>query len=139
MAQNKTRPTRTSVAKYIATLPDQRRRAEARALLQLFRVVTGETPTMWGPSIIGFGRYRYAYASGRTGEMPRAAFSPRRPALVVYLMTGFNGADALLAKLGPHSHGKACLYIKALEKVDERVLATLAARSLAALKRRYPD
>ena len=136
MAQNKTRPTRTSVTKYIAALPDERRRGEARSLVRLLRAATGDPPVMWGPSIIGFGRCKYAYASGRTGEMPRVAFSPRKPALVVYLMPGFEGADALLAKLGPHSRGKACLYIKSLDKIDERVLKMLVARSLVALKRR---
>jgi hypothetical protein len=87
---------------------------------------------MWGPSIIGFGSYHYKYESGREGDMPVIAFSPRKAATVLYGMTGFSEAAALLAKLGKHTTGKGCLYIKKLADVDQQVLETLVVKSLAA-------
>jgi Domain of unknown function (DU1801) len=92
----------------------------------------GEKPKMWGPSIIGFGSYHYKYESGREGDMPVIAFSPRKSATVLYGMIGFDEAAPLLAKLGKHRTGKGCLYIKNLADVDQHVLEALAVNSLAA-------
>jgi hypothetical protein len=124
------------VAAFIAALPEPARRADAKALVKLMQNAAGEKPKMWGPSIIGFGSHHYKYESGREGDMPLVAFSPRKPANVLYGITGFRGADALLAKLGKHSTGKGCLYIKRLAEVDQRVLEALAAKSVAAKRAR---
>ena len=103
MAENKTKPTKVSVASFIDQLADQNKRADAKALVKLMREVTGEPPKMWGPSIIGFGTCHYKYDSGREGDMPVAGFSPRKPATVIYILTGARGSEALFAKLGRHT------------------------------------
>ena len=132
MAANKTKPTKLSVAAFINALTDRERRADAKALVKLMESAAGEKPKMWGPSIIGFGSYHYKYESGREGDMPVVAFSPRKTATVLYGITGFGEAAALLAKLGDHTIGKGCRYIKNLADVDQHVLETLVVKSLAA-------
>ena len=132
MADNKTKSTKFSVAAFINALTDPVRRSDAKALVKVMQNATGEKPRMWGPSIIGFGSYHYKYDSGREGDMPIIAFSPRKAATVLYGVTGFDEATALLAKLGQHSTGKGCLYIKKLADVDQRTLETLIVKSLAA-------
>jgi hypothetical protein len=139
MADNKTKPTKLSVAAFIDGLTDQTRRADAKALVKLMQSATGEKPKMWGPAIIGFGSYHYKYDSGREGDMPIAGFSPRKAATVLYITTGFSDAEALLAKLGKHTSGKACLYIKKLADVDQKVLDALIGKSVAAMRARYPS
>jgi hypothetical protein len=132
MADNKTNPTKFSVAAFIDALTDPVRRSDAKALIKLMRNAAGEKPRMWGPSIIGFGSSHYKYESGREGDAPVIAFSPRKAATVLYGVTGFGEASALLAKLGKHSTGKGCLYIKKLADVDQHILETLIVKSLAA-------
>src|ERR1035441_4792069 len=100
MADNKTKPTKLSVAAFIHALTDETKRADAKALVKLMQSATGEKPKMWGPSIIGFGSYHYTYESGREGDMPLAGFSPRKAATVLYGMTGFSDCGVLLANLG---------------------------------------
>ena len=139
MAGNKTKPTKLSVAASIDALTDPARRADAKVLVKLMQSAAGEKPKMWGPSIIGFGSYHYKYESGREGDMPVVAFSPRKTATVLYGITGFGEAAALLAKLGKHTTGKGCLYIKKLADVDQHVLETLAVKSLAAKRARRPS
>jgi Domain of unknown function (DU1801) len=139
MAENKTKPTKIGVAAFIDALTDPNRRADAKALLKLMQSAAGEKPKMWGPSIIGFGSYHYRYESGREGDMPVIAFSPRKAALVLYGVTGFSEAAALLARLGKHSTGKGCLYIKKLADVDEQVLEALVVKSLAAKLARHAN
>jgi hypothetical protein len=139
MAENKTKPTKLSVAAFIDALTDPARRADARALVKLMQSAADEKPKMWGPSIIGFGSYHYRYESGREGDMPIIAFSPRKAATVLYGMTGFDEAPALLAKLGKHTTGKGCLYIKKLAEVDQAVLEALIVKSLAAKRARHPS
>jgi Domain of unknown function (DU1801) len=139
-AENKTKPSEISVADYIAALPDLRRRAEAAEIDALYRRVTGLAPQMWGPSIIGYGSYDYKYESGREGTMCRAGFSPRKAALVFYAMQlasqcDSKGAD-LAARLGKHSTGKGCLYIKKLADVDLDVLGQLITISWAQMNAR---
>jgi len=136
MADNKTKPTELSVTAYIDALTDETKRADARALVKLMRSVTGEKPKMWGPSIVGFGNCHYVYESGRQGDMPLTGFSPRKAATVLYGMTGFSEAEALLAKLGKHTTGKGCLYVKKLADVDSKVLEALLLKSVAARKHR---
>jgi hypothetical protein len=138
MAANKTQPTELSVAAFIDQLADPAQRADAQALVKLLQKATGEKPKMWGPAIIGFGAYHYKYESGREGDMPLVAFSPRKAATVLYNFTGFEGADPLLAKLGKHTLGKACLNIKRLTDVDAAVLKELAIRAAAAVRARHP-
>lgn len=137
MAENKTKPTKLSVAAFIDALTDPIRRADAKALVKLLQSVAGEEPKMWGPSIIGFGSYHYRYESGREGDMPLLGFSPRKPATVLYNMIGFSDSAALLAKLGKHTAGKGCLYIKKLADVDQKVLQALAAKSVAGMRARH--
>jgi hypothetical protein len=132
MAENKTMPTEVSVAAYVEAIPDETRRADAKLLVKLMQKASGEKPKMWGPAIVGFGSCHYKYDSGREGDMPVIAFSPRKAASVLYGLIGFKGADAVLAKLGKHTTGKGCLYIKKLSDVDQKVLERLVAKSLAA-------
>ena len=111
MAENKTKPTKVSVAEFVGTLTDQTRRGDAKALVKLMQNAAGEKPKMWGPSIIGFGSYHYRYESGREGDMPLIGSSPRKAATVLYGVTGSSESKPLLAKLGKHTTGKGCLYI----------------------------
>jgi hypothetical protein len=131
MADNKTKHTKLSVAAFIDALPDPIRRADAKALVKLMQEAAGEKPTMWGVSIIGFGSHHYVYDSGREGDMPLISFSPRKAATVLYGIAGFNGSQALMAKLGKHTTGKGCVYIKKLADVDQKVLETMAAKAVA--------
>jgi len=108
MAENKTKPTNASVTAFIGAIPDETRRADARALIALMRKATGEKPKMWGPSIVGFGSHHYVYDSGREGDMPLVGFSPRKAATVLYITRGFGGSEALLARLGKHTTGGGC-------------------------------
>jgi hypothetical protein len=136
MADNKTKPTKLSVAAFIEALTDETRRADAKTLVRLMQGATGEKPTMWGPSIIGFGSHHYTYESGREGDMPLAGFSPRKAATVLYGMTGFSESQVLLAKLGKHTVGGGCVYIKKLADVDQKVLKALVVKSVAAIRAR---
>ena len=124
------RQTSASVAEFLAHLPDDRRREDTRRLCAMMQEITGEAPVMWGASIIGFGRYHYRYASGREGDSALASFSPRRQALAIYLVGGFEDRyQSVLARLGPHKTGKGCLYIKSLDDVDHDALRELIDRS----------
>ena len=127
MAEAKTTRNDEGVAEFLAGVADPRRRADAQAACALMAEVTGEAATMWGPSIIGFGSYHYRYASGREGDGFAVGLSPRKQALTLYLSAGFDGADELLARLGPHTVGQSCLYLKRLADVDESVLRELVA------------
>jgi hypothetical protein len=124
-------PTTVDVDGFIDHVTNETRRTDARALCELMSSVTGEPPVLWGSSIVGFGSYHYRYESGRTGDAPLAGFSPRKPALVVYLVGGFEDRyPELLEHLGPHTAGKACLYLKRLADVDLDVLRQLVERSV---------
>ena len=139
MSVPKTKPTEVSAESHIAAIANEEQRNDARALVALMRKVTKQKPRMWGPSIVGFGSYHYKYASGHEGDSALAAFAVRGSELVVYIAAGFEGRDVLLAKLGKHKTGKACVYIRRLANVDLKVLETLVARSVAETKRRYPQ
>jgi len=138
MADNKTKPTQLSVAAYIDAIADETKRADAKVLVKLMQSATGEKAALWGPSIIGFGSYHYKYDSGREGDMPLIGFSPRKAATVLYLMLGTGNYAKQLAKLGKHSTGKGCLYIKQLTDVDQRALAELIAKCVAGMRAKYP-
>lgn len=137
MTENKTKPTRANVEDYIASRASVQQRADCRELMALFKRVTGEPPRMWGPSIVGYGSYRYTYESGRTGEAPLTGFAIRGRKLVVYLMVKGAEQRALLSKLGKHEMGKSCLYFKSLSDLDTSVLEKLVRASVADLKRQY--
>jgi hypothetical protein len=137
MADNKTKPTKLSVAAFLGAPTDETRRTDAKMLVKLMQKASGEKAQMWGPSIIGFGSHHYRYDSGREGDIPLIAFSPRKAATVLYNVTGFSGSNGLLAKLGKHRTGKGCLYIKKVADVDQNVLQALLAKSVATQRARY--
>lgn len=138
MAELKTQKTKASVTDFINGIADDARRKDCRTVLKLMRDATGAPPRMWGPSIVGFGDWRYKYASGREGDWFLAGFSPRKDSLTLYLMPGLQAHSARLRVLGKHKTGKGCLYIRQLSDVDPAVLKQLiadgvkAARTLAA-------
>jgi Domain of unknown function (DU1801) len=131
MAEIKTRPTGVSVDAFLDGVGHLVRRADGKAVRAMMERVTGEPATMWGPSIVGFGRYHYRYASGHEGDMCRLGFSPRSANLVLYV-GGFPEYEALLAKLGKHRRSRACLYLNKLADVDPAMLEEIARRSWAA-------
>jgi len=135
--ENKTKPTTLSVTAFIEALPDDARRADAKALVKLMRSATGEKPAMWGPSIIGFGSYHYKYESGREGDSCLTGFSSRKGDISIYLVASFPGQQELLAKLGKHKMGKGCLYIRKLADVDLKVLEHLVIGAVAERKRHH--
>ena len=134
MAELKTRPTNESVKDFLNRIPEADRREDCFALAKMMEEITGEKPKMWGPSIVGFGGYHYKYASGREGDWPMAAFSPRKKDLTVYLMMGFEKRAELMEKLGKHSHAKSCLYIRRLSDVHVPTLKKLIKASVKDLK-----
>jgi hypothetical protein len=136
-AENKTKATKASVSGYVAAIADETKRADAKALSKMMKAITGEPAKMWGPSIIGFGSLHYVYDSGREGDMPLLAFSPRKPAIVLYGLRGAKDADAKIAKLGKVKVGKGCVYIKKLADVDVKALKKLARESAKANKAKH--
>lgn len=136
--ENKTQATTANVADFIAQVADERQRADALELIALLQQLSGEPATMWGPSIIGVGRYRYRYDSGREGEMCRIGFSPRKGQTVIYLLDGFDGHTELLARLGKHKTGKSCLYVRRLSDIDLAIFEEMCRRSLADMAEKYP-
>jgi hypothetical protein len=124
MRENKTQRTTASVAAFLETIEDQRRQRDAKALAALIRKATGERPAMWGTSIVGYGQTTYQGRSGTVDWFP-VGFSPRKAALVVYLMGGLKAHAGLLAELGPHEVRGGCLHLRRLEGVDAKVLTRL--------------
>ena len=137
MAENKTKPTGASVEDYIASRANPQQKVDCDALMAILQRVTGESPVMWGPSIVGYGVYRYTYDSGRSGEMPLVGFAIRGRELVVYLTAGSEAQRALLAELGPHRMGKSCLYVRRLADLDAGVLERLVVGSVEDVRRRH--
>lgn len=137
MAENKTKPTDASVEDYIASKANAQQRTDCEELMDMFQKVTGHSPRMWGPSMVGYGSFRYTYQSGRTGESPLAAFAIRGRELVVYLDAESEEQQALLSTVGKHNMGKSCLYFKQLADLDRSVLEKLVVGSIAEARRRY--
>ncbi|HYC67885.1 DUF1801 domain-containing protein [Brevundimonas sp.] len=133
-AEPKTKPTDAPVADFIAAVENPQRRADAEVVRAMLAEVTGEQPVMWGPSIVGYGRYK-----GPTGDWPIIGFSPRKAQLVLYIMRGFADFGELLARLGKHKTGGGCLYVNRLADVDLDVLREMAASSVAWMREQYPD
>lgn len=138
MAENKTKLTGASIDAYIASRANAEQAADARKLMALLKKVTKQSPKMWGPSIVGYGVYKYTYESGRSGEAPVTGFGIRGREFVVYLMSENAAQSALLPKLGPHRMTKCCLYLKRLADLDLKVLEKIVANSVAEVKKRYP-
>lgn len=134
MAELKTQRNDKNVKDFLNTVPDEAKRADSFDILELMKDVTGSEAEMWGESIVGFGSYHYKYASGKDAEWFLTGFSPRKQNLTLYIMSGFEEYDDLLGKLGKHSTGKSCLYIKKLEDVDQDVLRELVSKSVAHMK-----
>ena len=134
MSEMKTKPTNQSVKEFLNKVSDEERRADCFAVAKIMEEITGEKPKMWGPSIIGFGSYHYKYASGREGDWPIAGFSPRKKDLTVYLMVGFERNGELMEKLGKHTTGKSCLYLKRLSDIHVPTLKKLIKTSVKETK-----
>lgn len=130
MTTLKTRPNDQDAAAFLNEIENPQKRSDSQAILELMQRVTGEPPVMWGDSIVGFGRYHYKYASGREGDWFLTGFSPRVQNLTLYIMSGFDAYDVLLAKLGKYKTGKSCLYIKKLSEIDLDVLEALVRASV---------
>jgi len=137
MPENKTKPTNAGVEDYIASRANELQRTDCRGRRAMLAVVTQQSPRMWGPSIVGYGSYRYTYESGRTGEAPLAGFAIRGRELVLYVLAEDGKQKSLLSKLGKHKMGKVCLYFKQLADLDKSVLKQLVTNSVAEVRRRH--
>ena len=138
MATNKTTETNQNVIDFInAFAHTEQRKSDSYKLLQLMENVSGYQPKMWGPSIIGFGKYHYKYASGHQGEAPLIGFSPRKAAISLYVFTGLKEHEHLLTDLGKFKAGKACIYIKSLSDIDSQKLVILMKETIKYLQRKY--
>ena len=138
MAEAKTRQNDLSVDAYLDAVADDARRQDCRELIKLMRGVTKCEPKIWGSSIVGFGSYHYKYASGHEGDVALTGFASRKGDISIYLMCGFEGHAALLAQLGKHKMGKACLYVRRLSEIELPILEQLVVFSVAQVKRRHP-
>lgn len=139
MVEAKTKPTGASIDAYLKSRASAEQLADCKAIMAMCKRVTKKPPKMWGPSIVGYGSYTYRYESGHSGTCCVVGFAIRGKDLVIYLVADSPSQSKLLAKLGKHKMGKACLYIKRLADLDTKVLEALIAGSVAEVKRRYPD
>jgi hypothetical protein len=137
MAQAKTKPTGRSVVDFINAVDDLQKRADSFMLIEILQEITGHSPQMWGPSIIGFGSYHYKYASGHDGDWALIGFSPRSGAISLYIYTECADSAELLPKLGKFKMGKACIYIKKLSDIDISVMKQIASNTIDHLTRTY--
>ena len=134
MAENKTKPTAKSVPEFLNQIADPKRREDCLAIAEIMERLSGSQPKMWGDSIVGFGDYRYKYASGREGDWFLVGFAPRKQNLSIYIMGYLEYYSDILEGLGKFKHGKGCLYIKKLEDINLEVLETLITTSITRLK-----
>jgi hypothetical protein len=135
----KTKATKVSVEKFLNNIDNKQKREDSFKILEMMKKITKEEPKMWGPSIIGFGKYHYKYESGHEGEMCIVGFSPRKQALTIYIMPGFLKYEPLMKKLGMYKTGVSCLYIKKLDDVDQKVLSELITESVKWVKKKPSD
>ncbi|HQF70706.1 MAG TPA: DUF1801 domain-containing protein [Promineifilum sp.] len=138
MAELKTRENDGDVLAFLNAVPDESKRADALRMMAIMREVTGEEPRLWGDNIVGYGHYHYKYASGREGDWFLAGFSPRKANLTLYIIAGFEQFEELRARLGKHTVGKSCLYVKRLADLDEATLRELIGRSVAHMRATNP-
>lgn len=136
-AKLKTTVNDADVRQFLETVDHEKRRADSFVVLELMKSVTGKEPKMWGSSIIGFDQYHYKYESGREGDFLKIGFSPRKQSLTLYIMSGFDRYEKLMAQLGKYKTGKSCLYVKKLEDVDLEVLQQLMAESYEYMNKKY--
>jgi hypothetical protein len=134
MAENKTVPNDNDVVAFLNAVESEKKREEAFVIKKMMEDISGEKATMWGPSIVGFGSLHYRYETGREGDMPLIGFSPRKQAMTLYIKADYENYDKLLSKLGKHTTGKSCLYIKKLADVDMDVLRELITQSTKHLR-----
>ena len=137
MTKNKTTFTAETVSTFIQRLTDETKRTDSLALISLMEEVSGESARMFGPSIIGFGKYKYTYASGHTGEAPLIGFSPRKDAISLYVYTESDDQTDLLDRLGKFKMGKACIYVKKLADINTDVLVALMQKTIDFLSRMH--
>ena len=130
MAELKTQKNDASVEAFIESVENEKKREDSKVILNLMKDVTGDEPTMWGSSIIGFGSYSYQYADGRGNAWFQTGFSPRKQNMTLYIMPGFDRYEDLLSKLGKYKTGKSCLYINKLKDVDLDILKELVKESV---------
>ncbi len=139
MAKNKTTETNSSVAAYVKTIKDEKRRKDFSSIIELISKHTGLEPKMWGTAIVGFGSYHYKYDSGREGDAPLAAISSRSNSIAIYLVSEFDKREELLAKFGKHKTDKGCVHIQKLEDIDTGILIKMVKNNIAYRKKEYPD
>lgn len=137
LTKTKTNASKQSVTSFVNGIEPETRRADAKALLKIFKTITGKKAVMWSSSIIGFDTYHYKYDSGREGDSTMTGFSPRKSNLAIYIMDGFSDKTSLLKKLGKHKTGSSCLYIKKLADVDEDVLCKIITKSYLTMQKKY--
>jgi hypothetical protein len=137
VAENKTQPTKQSPAAFINSIEDAQQRADAKKVAAMMRKATGARAKMWGSSMVGYGQYHYKYASGREGDYMLTGFAPRKQALTIYIMPGFDGFKSLMQKLGKYKTGKSCLYIKRLTDIDAIILERLIVDSVKVMRKKY--
>jgi hypothetical protein len=138
MAENKTKQTDKSVTAFLESVENKTKREDSFKLVELMQEITGEEPKMWGDTMVGFGKYHYKYASGREGDALMVGFSPRKQNLALYILAGFDEEEGLLNRLGKHSTGKSCLYVKKLSDIDMDVLREMVERSVKHMRETYP-
>jgi hypothetical protein len=136
-AKLKTVPTDKSVVDFINATNDPQKIADSFTLIEIMSKLTGKQPKMWGPSIIGFGSYHYKYESGREGDASVTGFSPRKGNLVIYIMPGYQNLDKELSKLGKHTIGKSCLYLKKLDDINLEILENIISHGIDYMKKNY--
>ena len=137
MPEQKTKPTAQDVAGFLDAVPDEGKRHDSYAIMEIMQRVTGEEPKMWGPSMVGFGSYHYTYPSGTSGDSFISGFSPRKQNLTLYIHGGFDQYDELMSRLGKYSTGKSCLYVKRLTDVDLGVLEELITHSVEHMRKTH--
>lgn len=137
MAEPKTKPTGEDVEDYLNQISEEKKRQDSFTLLQMMKEITGLEPRLWASSMVGFGNYHYKYASGREGDAFLTGFAPRKQNLALYVLSGFDGQEQLLEKLGKHTTGKGCLYIKRLDDVDLTTLRRMIQESFEHAKKAY--
>ncbi len=138
MAKNKTAPTGVNVVQFIDDFADtEQKKQDSYELLKIMKKISGCEPKMWGPSIIGFGRYHYKYPSGHEGDAPLIGFSPRKTAISLYVFTGLDEHANLLENLGKFKKGRACIYVKKLADIDQKQLKMLMKKTIKYLDEKY--
>lgn len=139
MYELKTKENDRDVIEFIEAVENPKKREDAYKLLDIFTEISGYTAKMWGPSIIGFGKYHYKYQTGHEGDAPLVGFSPRKAKISLYFATGDTNREELLEKFGKHTSGKACVYINKVADIDVEVLKALIVQSIDFLRNTYPD